>query len=502
MMLPGMYANCGIAKTIENLLDGLASVHSTTERRIEILSSLEKCFGSAVLGDRTAESSNPSSLQMEWWLAQSSPRSCVALALVSLLHRLHLHCTIFPDDKSLDPSEEMTACFTMLQGLCLKDSGSGKICSSKSTLELFLAIIDAPYWSFDGTEEGQAAVHAIDLLICIIMASRSACVLFDELGGENVVRSLMMTSRHKVTEQNGRSDEIQDSPIATKCAEFLLLFASQRDDEGNKTMDLLADRTSIFAPAEMTIDAGGGISEKLSGRMEEKQEDQSKRQTAIRTVINGSQRRKEEDVIQRSRRARSASPVKFHHDRRVRSPIHLKRNGEGARMSVEGVSAKTRLSVPVNRAASAITQSNTETSPPLGSPTKSFPPPSNIREKASPTRSARNTPFLQSAKLLPKSLAAEAFSTTPSPTFPPSPGKSRGRSIEREALSNIQPPNSRTQESQSGPFHSLQSTPIDQEIDHQIQPSSPLKVLMGPSPAVRRAHARSVSPEKKRFNQS
>lgn len=489
-MLPGMYATNGIAKTIENLLDDLASVHATTERRIDILSSLERCFGMAILGERQAESSfKVQDLQAEWWLAQSCPRSCVALALISLLHRLHLKCTTSPDDITLDPSAEMTACFTMLQGLCLKDSGSGKICSSRSTLELFLAIVDAPYWKSDAMDERQASVHAIDLLICIIMASRSACALFDELGGEDVVRKLMVRHRFTAKKENGESTdsasgELQDGPVAIKCAEFLLLFASQRDDECNKTMDLLADRTSMFTPAENRSDASASMSRVHSIS--------SKRQSV--------QRREEEDVIQRSRRARSASPTKMNPDRRLRSPVHPKRSGEGARISEEGVPARVRRSVPASRAASAITQSKVAPTPPYNSPMKSFPPPSGNRG-ASPIRSARNTPFLQSGKLLPKSLAVDAFST-PSPTFPPSPGKSRGRSAEREALSKIAAPNGRIEMNQSKPFSTLKSTPEEQETSYHVQPSSPLKALMGPSPAVRRAHARSVSPEKKRFSQS
>ena len=487
MMLPCMYANNGIARTIENLLDSLASVHSTTERRIEILSSLERCFGMAILGKGKAESSKTQDLQAEWWIAQSCPRSCVALALVSLLHRLHLKCTVFPNETTLDPSAEMTACFTMLQGLCLKDSGSGKICSSKSTLELFLAIVDASYWKHDETDERQASVHAIDLLICIIMASRSACALFDELEGEEIVRKLMVRNRFAAKKESEGSvadsdlDEQQDGPVAIKCAEFLLLFASQRDDEGNKTMDLLADRTSIFGPAGNRSDASESLSRKSN---------ETKRQSL--------QRRDEEDVIQRSRRARSASPIKNHHERRLRSPVHPKRSGEGARISEEGIPARIRRSVPANRAASAITHSNEQPTPPFGSPMKSFPPPSSNRG-ISPSRSARNTPFLQNAKLLPKSLAIDAFST-PSPTFPPSPGsKSRGRSAGREALMKIAPPNGRPDASQVKSVITLKSTPEDQETAYDVQPSSPLKALMGPSPAVRRAQARSVSPEKKKF---
>lgn len=492
-MLPGMYANNGIAKTIENLLDELASVKSTTERRIEILSSLERCFGMAILGEGRDGPSKSQDLQTEWWLAQSCPRSCVALALISLLHRLHLKCTVLPDDTSLDPSAEMTACFTMLQGLCLKDSGSGKICSSRSTLELFLAIIDAPYWKTDETDETQASAHAIDLLICIIMASRSACALFDELGGEDVVRKLMVRHRYIAKKENGEStttisDELQDGPVAIKCAEFLLLFASQRDDEANKTMDLLADRTSIFAPAENRGDGSESMSHVSTDKL------------SIRSKRQSTQRREEEDVIQRSRRARSASPIKANNDRRLRSPIHPKRSGESGRISEEGIPARIRRSVPSNRAASSITHSSAAPTPPFGSPMKSFPPPSVNRGK-SPVRSARNTPFLQNAKLLPKSLAIDAFST-PSPTFPPSPGKSRGRSVEREALSKIPPPNGRTDSSQRKPFITLKSTAEDQETSYHVQPSSPLKALMGPSPAVRRAYARSVSPDKKSFSQS
>jgi len=70
------------------------------------------------------------------------PIFAVALSLVHLIHRLHLQCQ--PDDrgKGKDLIEgdaicgQFIGCFTILQGLCLKNVESQQICTRKGTIEV------------------------------------------------------------------------------------------------------------------------------------------------------------------------------------------------------------------------------------------------------------------------------------------------------------------------------------------------------------------------------
>lgn len=64
----------------------------------------------------------------------------VALSLISLIHRLHQQCLLVSSGKGIDESElissQLITCFTILQGLCLKDFESQRMCGRKSTLEV------------------------------------------------------------------------------------------------------------------------------------------------------------------------------------------------------------------------------------------------------------------------------------------------------------------------------------------------------------------------------
>lgn len=458
--------NDRLTRAIEEILDRLASPRSSSARRIELLAQLEHRFGLAVLDESGGETSSRQAKESEWWNAQMRPRSCVALALVSLVHRLHLTAILSAPTPS-DPSEEMTACFTMLQGLCLKDAESGKICADRSTLELMLAIVDAPYWS-STQPDNQALAHAIDLLICVTMASRNASALFDLLKGEDVVRSLM--ERHVPasagTLADGRRtitlDAVKGSPIAIKCAEFLLLFASERNESGNKTMDILADQTSLFGDASVLL-------------FSRPSKPRDARLTGPPPASDNVSEEMTESALQRSRRARSSSPIKTHGKRHRTVEAAPPCDDKG---TVEQL-PRVRRSVPtagivseLNAARSRALASNSR---PL-SPVKSYPPP-NLASPTKPSTSIPSTPFERSSRA-PK---AERDVPTSSDAVMPSPR--RGRSLERNPLMQVHA-NSAHQTASCN-----DSTPL--------LPSSPLKSLIGPSPAVRRAHARSVSPQKK-----
>jgi len=71
----------------------------------------------------------------------------VALSLICLVHRLHLQCQADFKGKGADESDlicsQLISSFTILQGLCLKDQESQKICSRKSTLEVGIAFVNS-----------------------------------------------------------------------------------------------------------------------------------------------------------------------------------------------------------------------------------------------------------------------------------------------------------------------------------------------------------------------
>lgn len=162
--------------------------------------------------------------------------------------------------------------------------------------QLVLDVVGAVYWDSE-TQQSNVPAHAIDLLICVTISSPSASQLVESLQGEEVVRSLMdaHTFGDDAVGGSGRRavtlDQVQDSPLVIKCAEFLLFFEYGREEtiEGDET-GLISDsfRTAVsqsFCHHRRTVES--------SRRWEERPRRESTHQRARSSSPIKAQRREE-----------------------------------------------------------------------------------------------------------------------------------------------------------------------------------------------------------------
>jgi len=309
-------------------------------------------------------------------------------------------------------------------------------------MQLIIDLIGAEYWTKEMLLGKNTPAHAIDLLICVTIASPSVTRLIESLQGEEVVRGLMekhTNSKDGMSSSSGSNgrravtlDEVQDEPLAIKCAEFLLFLE--------------------YGSEELRV--GNGVE-----RGEESGNASSLLNESFQSIINQSYNPRRSPVmketqkrIERHDRGRSSSPIKSRGRREVGGPASRRE---------ERIKLIKSRPIQTNLTSSRILQQDlplVRTPVFASSPIKSAPV---TRERRSVKTSL--TPFVKSTS-----------------TSPRKQHTLRGRSRERS------------------PFGMTQATAIDSPSTISSTNSSPLKAIMGPSPAVQRAQARSVSPVKKR----
>jgi hypothetical protein len=278
------------------------------------------------------------------------------------------------------------------------------------------------YWA-DQSFLSSTPAHALDLLICITISSPSASKLVESLQGEEVVRCLMEKhtagkgGQQQKKEGSRRAvtlDQVQDNPLAIKCAEFLLFFEYEREEPARQKARL-----------EVAVDES--------------------------TILNDS--------------FRSAINQSFQH-RPKKERKERTREGSGQRMSPAKATRGTREAVKARRE----DRVQAVRSRPLQSTMRL-----DVSRRNAPTTPSPTDAVFTSPQKMPN-ITTTKSSLTPF-TKAMSPRKARGRSRSRSPLSVLQ------QE--------------DRQHSSRSMPTSPLKAIMGPSPAVQRAHARSISPVKR-----
>lgn len=438
-----------VASMLEALLDDLTSPRTSSAQRIELLQSLENLFGRAVLTPH--EKTRDAHFESAWWSAQSRPETCTAIALLSLIHRLHLTATLKAHtSKQFDPSDELTASLTILQGLCLKDATTSRpILSKSSSITLILDVVRAPYWSTIRADSA-AIAHAVDLLICVTMSSPAALRVFDTVDGEDVIRLTMerYAKKHTMKTQTPvcplvTLDDVQDSAIAMKCAEFLILYASEQDDVGSRTVEI--GHTSAYVDTSVVQHFARKHHKDIVQSATPKH-----RQNSGEHISTSHQPSNMNDrtasVIQRSRRARSMSPMK------VRESDKRMRVAAAAEEEVaQGSRSPSKQPAP---------------------PTKSFPPP--MLRSISPSKlsksGTRAAPF---SRRIRSSIEDQTNEHATPKRSPPDRGTRPPLLTLEQGIGNGQA-----------------------EMSAILPLPSPLKNIIGPSPAVRRVQERSASPEK------
>lgn len=425
-----------------------------------------------------------------------------------------------PADAVAAIGAEMTACFTILQGLCLQHEESKIISARSSTIELVLAVLAASFWDLDRSEP-VALSHAIDFLICTTMASPQARKDFEALNGEQCVRSLMeksigarpspsssseasaaavATSPHKAI----TLDAVRNSSNAMKCVELLLLLTSERNEEAfDKTFEFIKEH-QVRRPRQTHRAPSVAVPEK-DGRVSSASYD---------TELQRRLRNRTEPVL---RRTRSSSPVKMsdQHDREASANGRYDKSAPPSR-AAEPLSGLERAREARRRASQ--------------SPVKSYPP-NRLSSPRKRDAGTTTTLFGRSARAVSAQQSVEQHSA---PVIPATESHTpRGRSQERTPLSGVMvngderrtqgehrinekrserlastavgrsPEGSgkRSQNSATERKSGAGGLPLASHLDDGTRSalSSPLKTMMGPSPAVRRAQARSVSPDKRRL---
>jgi hypothetical protein len=341
----------------------------------------------------------------------------------------------------------------------------------------------AEYWTEETLTTSNTPAHAIDLLICIVIASPSASRLIESLQGEEMIRNLMEKhtigpgdSRKRVDRRAMTLEEVQDNPLAIKCAEFLL-FLEYRSEEvkgkGNNDDDeasvLLNDSIRSVVghshPRRSRL-AAGAAAVSVSAAS-------SASSSSSSTITSNTKR-----IERRHDRGRSSSPIKG----RTRREEAASMRREEARKEDASARREERIRIMKSRPIqtqsliSTTSQDRQELSPLVRTPIHSSP----MVKSAPASRETWQvktslTPFVKSTSTSPRKLQHTR----------------RGRSRERSPLVITQATAATVDSPTTTSSSFISSTN-----------SSPLKAIMGPSPAVQRAQARSVSPVKKRFMHS
>ena len=118
----------------------------------------------------------------------------MAERLLGLLGRLHILLKNTTHEDTHSMGVEMSCALSLLQGMCLTHGASKQLCSSRSSLELFLAILGADYSQATDTQSSLhlLASHAIDTLMCVLVdASPDTRRLFEQAHGLRIARRVM-----------------------------------------------------------------------------------------------------------------------------------------------------------------------------------------------------------------------------------------------------------------------------------------------------------------------
>ena len=138
---------------------------------------------------------------------------------------------------------EMSCALSLLQGMCLTHGASKQLCSSRSSLELFLAILGADYSQATDTQSSLhlLASHAIDTLMCVLVdASPDTRRLFEQAHGLRIARRVMNA-------HTGLSQQDDQDLTGSKCFEFLLFYLKPQAFEEQASQQLPATAAqSIF----------------------------------------------------------------------------------------------------------------------------------------------------------------------------------------------------------------------------------------------------------------
>ena len=190
--------------------------------------------------------------------------------ILTHLGRLHLLLEQDGADEARSHNEalasEMGCALSLLQGICLTDYTSKRLCSVRSalevrntdappnlTLQLLLAVIDAPY--NQGAKEGSPFVllasHALDTLMCILVdASPETCGVFEHAGGLSVVRRVMRAHPSTVPDTARERNSMHGFDVTgAKCYEFLLFYLQTQsfEDQAAKSEHQNTLREELFA---------------------------------------------------------------------------------------------------------------------------------------------------------------------------------------------------------------------------------------------------------------
>lgn len=241
---------------LSHLLETLDMPDTTSDERMFALVQLEHVLSQRVLHDLPLVKQHAQEhgmrrtmfyIQLErccdWHTYNHGVKTSWAEHLLSLLGRQHLMMSTAPDANSI--ASEMGCVMSILQGLCLTNDTSRILCSSKSSLALFLAIVKADYSRAHGPNMPAVSLlipHALDTLMCVLVdAPLDVRRSFEHAHGLSIVRRTLHARPHS------------DTPDTTsaKCIEFLLFYLQAKEFEQQAAQQISHSTAPlVFQPPE------------------------------------------------------------------------------------------------------------------------------------------------------------------------------------------------------------------------------------------------------------
>ncbi|WFD34785.1 GDP-mannose transporter into the lumen of the Golgi [Malassezia cuniculi] len=206
--------------SIARLIEIILSLRSSANSRMYALVELEHYMAERIFAHEAARKRGARDACLDWTVMLNG---VPILPHIRVLHVLLQQSTA--DNVTL--ASELGCALSLLQGMCLTHYPSKSVCSTRQALELFLAVVSAPYANIQDDSPLQLLPsHALDTLMCTLVdASPNTCGVFEHANGLSIIRGVM---KQCSTKEEGKEET---NVTAAKCFEFLLFYLQAQSFE-------------------------------------------------------------------------------------------------------------------------------------------------------------------------------------------------------------------------------------------------------------------------------
>ncbi|WVF68327.1 hypothetical protein IAT40_003092 [Kwoniella sp. CBS 6097] len=231
-------SSSSLSVSIEEWLNDLRSLRSSSRRRLAALKGLERALVEACLDSGSRAGSNALEALVSHGLHQP---------LLSLLTRhtstlsLRASSTAIPanDDLALSLMPEISVIVSMIQGLCLLSKGCKDVVGESWVMEMFIDLLLLLRAQTAIVEEQKPIAYTImELLFCVLVDSPRNARTFEKLSGlEAVVRVLKGTG---VTKE-----------VRMKCIEFLYFYLLPEQNDAKRAVSSSSSSSSSSTDSQL-----------------------------------------------------------------------------------------------------------------------------------------------------------------------------------------------------------------------------------------------------------